>query len=198
MQYPRRQVQIVALVEHMIGGISEHADIFKHCDAAELQSARDDYMAANIALTDAYSKVAAAAVDKQKKLNKLQQAMKKQIKLGMVDTCGNPVELTYIGWGGKRSPQQIEKPAQPTDLKIIAQGDAMVCLAWLKLKAGGPVRTYIIERRANNQDWTLAATALNNEAKLIHQPTGCKLEYRVKAINTVGETTPSNSVYVVL
>jgi hypothetical protein len=37
-----------------------------------------------------------------------------------------------------------------------------------------------------------------HEAKLTSQPTGCKLEYRVKAINATGEGMPSNTVMVVL
>jgi len=40
-------------------------------------------------------------------------------------------------------------------------------------------------------------TELNNEAKLTKQPLGCKLEYRVKAINSSGESMPSNTIAVV-
>jgi len=36
-----------------------------------------------------------------------------------------------------------------------------------------------------------------NEAKLEDQPTGCTLEYRVKAINASRESMPSNTVGVV-
>jgi hypothetical protein len=36
------------------------------------------------------------------------------------------------------------------------------------------------------------------QTKLEKQPTGCKLEYRFKAINSSGESMPSNTISVVL
>jgi len=42
------------------------------------------------------------------------------------------------------------------------------------------------------------SAAGGNEAKLENQPTGTKLEYRVKAINKSGEGQASNTVIVVL
>ncbi len=204
MRYPRQQAEVVSLVDSMISGISEHSAIFTHCNAAALQTARNEYETANNALTDAESAMALAAERKLEKFNKLQQEMKKQIKLGVVDTVDNPVELSLIGWGTKRAPQQIEIPGSPLDLKITAQGDGMLCLVWDKSKNGGPIRCYTIERRSFGSqnsaegDWTLAATALNNEHKLTKQPIGCKLEYRVKAINSSGESMPGNTVSVVL
>jgi hypothetical protein len=79
----------------------------------------------------------------------------------------------------------------------------MICLVWGKSKNGGPIRCYTIECRQCNGsnpygDWMLAATALNNEAKLTNQPIGVKLEYRIKAINSTGESMPSNTISVVL
>jgi len=204
MRYPRQQAEVVSLVDSMISGISEHSAIFTHCNAAALQTARNEYEEANNALTDAESAMALAAERKLEKFNKLQQEMKKQIKLGVVDTVDNPVQLGLIGWGAKRAPQQIEIPGSPTNLKITAQGDnGMICLVWDKSRDGGPVRCYTIERRQCNGsnpygDWMLAATALNNEHKLTKQPIGCKLEYRVKAINSSGESMPSNTIGVVL
>ena len=203
MRYPRQQADVVGLVDSMISGISEHSAIFTHCNAAALQTARNEYALADAALTDAESAMALAAERKLEKFRKLQQEMKKQIKLGVVDTVDNPVQLGLIGWGTKRAPQQIDIPGSPLDLKIIAQGDGMICLVWDKSKNGGPIRCYTIERRQCNGsnpygDWMLAATALNNEYKLAKQPIGVKLEYRIKAVNTSGESFPSNTVSVVL
>ena len=205
MRYPRQQAEVVSLVDSMISGISEHSSIFTHCNAAALQTARNEYALADAALTDAESAMALAAERKLEKFNKLQQEMKKQIKLGVVDTVDNPVQLGLIGWGTKRAPQQIDIPGSPTNLKITAQGDnGLLCLVWEKGRNnGGPVRCYTIERRQCNGsnpygDWMLAATALNNEHKLTKQPIGCKLEYRVKAINSSGESMPTNTVSVVL
>ena len=69
--------------------------------------------------------------------------------------------------------------------------------------SGGNVRTYVIERRQQPEggefgNWRQAGIALETEASLMNQPRGVQLEYRVKAINTGGESVPSNSVAVVL
>jgi len=130
--------------------------------------------------------------------------MKRQIKQGAVDTSNNPEEIVFMGWGLKRDPQTIDIPAQPGELKITAQGNnGLLCLVWRKGKAGGPVRCFTIERRVRPTggqfgDWLLTATSLNNEAKLLKQPIGVQLEYKIRAINSSGESMPSNTVAVVL
>jgi len=166
MRYPRQQSQVVGLVDHIINGVTENPDIFPHCDAVSLQNARNEYSLANAALTDAKAQFNKAAVIKLEKFNRLQQEMKKQIKLGTVDNVDNPENLSLIGWGTKRPPSQIEIPAPPGSLKITAQssggcltaGDnGMLCLVWDKSRYSsekpnghGPVRSYSIERKQFN------------------------------------------------
>ena len=128
MRYPRQQADTVALATSMINGITEHSDIFVHCDAAALEAAREQFMLAREALVDAQAHVTMAAATKLEKYNQLQDEMKRQIKLGVVDTSNNPVQLGYIGWGPKREPQDIKPPGQPRNLRIIAQGNGMVFL----------------------------------------------------------------------
>jgi hypothetical protein len=199
-QYPRTQAQIASLADSLIGGFTAHPQDFPHADVPSLETARDEFIAASNTLTDAESAVAVAAKEKLEKLQRLEVTIKTNIKMASVDCGDDPEKLAEICWGPKRAPQPIAPPGQPTNLAVIAQSEDTVFLNWCKAarKAGGPVRTYIIERRSNNQDWTLVSTALNNEAKLEKQPTGCKLEYRVKAINSSGESMPSNTVGVVL
>ena len=50
MRYPRQQAEVVSLVDSMISGISEHPAIFTHCNAAALQTARNEYALADAAL----------------------------------------------------------------------------------------------------------------------------------------------------
>lgn len=84
----------------------------------------------------------------------------------------------------------------------------MSCMGQIK-RRWPPVRCFIVERQdhqicppgrngSDYSDWQLVATALNNEIRLEDQPTGLQLEFRVKAVNTAGESMPSNSVAVVL
>ncbi|MCJ7617474.1 MAG: hypothetical protein MUO43_13160, partial [Desulfobacterales bacterium] len=45
---------------------------------------------------------------------------------------------------------------------------------------------------------TCLAPAINNKIALMEEPTGSRLEYRVRAVNKGGESSPSNTVSVVL
>ncbi len=193
----------MALVETMIGGYTNHPAEFPHHDTAVLESAKDRFAEASNALLEAESMVALAAEEKQAAFTNLQTIMKNQIKLSEVDTSGSPEILNYIGWGPKAQPQQIPLPASPTELKITAQTENTLFLSWTKAKrnAGGQVRMYIIQRRLVNtapDEWTIAGTSLNPDVKLKDQPQGVKLEYRVKAVNSSGESCPTNSVSVIL
>lgn len=203
-QIPRTQADISFLADSMIAGFTAHPADFPHADISSLQNAKDAFLQASNNLTDAESAAAIAAEQKQEKLQQLETAIKKNIKMASVDCSGNPEKLVEIGWSTRRDAQPIAPPAQPTCLKIIAQTEDTLFLSWKKppRNAGGPARFYSIEKRQfigdDWSDWTLAANALNNEAKLTNQPTGCKLEYRVKAVNSSGQSMPSNTISVVL
>ncbi len=203
MQIPRQQAQFVELADHIINGITEHPEIFTICNAAILEAKRVKFQQQAANLIDAESKVAIAAAAKLESYRDLQQEVKNLIKLCTVVTCGNPAELSYIGWGTKRAPRQIEIPASPGNLRITAQGDnGMLCLVWEKGRNnGGPVRSFNVERRQFNgnwSEWQLAGTSYNSDIKLTKQPIGLKLEYQVRAGNSSGQSMPTNTVSVVL
>jgi hypothetical protein len=196
-------MQVVELAERMIAGISEHAEKFPSCDTAGLQLLRDEFMQASAGLNDAEAQAKIAAEDKLRKFKKLQMEIKRQLKYGTADTSNNPEEVVLMGWGIRCAPQQIEIPASPGNLRITAQGDnGLLCLVWEKGKNnGGPVRSYIIERKQFNGDWSewqFAGTSYSGNVKLTKQPIGIKLEYQVRASNTSGESYPSNTIAVVL
>jgi len=210
MQCPRQQAEVVGLVDNIINGVSEHPEIFTLCDANALQEKRNKFEQDGLALAEAESRVAIAAAAKLESFRQLQEEMKNQIKLGVVNTRYNPEQLVYIGWGTKRDPQQIEIPSSPVNLRITAQGteggpepdNGMLCFVWDKGRTnGGPVRSYIIERKQFNGDWSqwqFADTSYNNEIKLTKQPIGIKLWYQVRAGNASGQSGPTNTVAVVL
>ncbi len=202
MRYPREYNNVVSLAENMITGITENPDKFPSCDAAILQSRKDQFAQISAALADAQAQASIIAARKLELFNQLCTDLKCQIKLGSVDNVETPENLTLIGWGTKRPPSQLEIPGGPTGLKIIAQGDnGLLVLVWSKSKTGGPMRNYIIERRqlgASWSEWQFIGTSYNNEVKLKDQPTGIKLEYQIRAGNTSGESLPSNVVSVIL
>jgi len=90
------------------------------------------------------------------------------------------------------------------DLDIVYQGRGVLTLDWKAPAAGegGPVRSYVVERRQKSGDdytsWSQISVAVEKEASLADQPTGTQLEFRVKAINTNGTGLESNSVACVL
>ena len=210
-RYPTQQAQILALAEAMIGGYTEHAALFPNADAPLLQSVRDAYNSAAAAQTDAMAAAQLATETKQAALAQLQADIKRQLKQSQIDTAANPENLNYIGWGPRASAKSIEAPGQPLKLKSIDEGAGTLVIEWKRPArgSGGPVRTYIIERRELTIDetmddggdrgrWRQAAISLETSASLKDQPRGVQLEYRVKAINKSGQSPPSNTVAVVL
>lgn len=208
-RYPAQQAQILALAEAMIGGYTEHAALFPNADAPLLQSLRDTYNSAAAVQTDAMAAAQLATEAKQAALNQLQTVIKQQLKQSQIDTAANPENLNYIGWGPRAEARSIETPGQPMKLKSIDEGAGTLLIEWKRPArgSGGPVRTYIIERRELITDkddndktskWKQTALSLETTASLKDQPRGVQLEYRVKTINKAGQSPPSNTVAIVL
>ena len=147
------------------------------------------------------------ATDKKNaSLDALRELMKNCLKKSEVDVAGDPDKLEYIGWGPKAPPVSIVPPGQTRNLMALNQGPGSVTLDWKPPApgSGGPVRTYVIEQRNQPEgggdftNWQPVDSALESEATLTNQQRGIQLEYRVKAINTGGESPPSNTIAVVL
>lgn len=109
-------------------------------------------------------------------------------------------KLTAIGWGGRAAGTALEAPGQARSLEAPSQGEGWVFLDWKKPADGGAVSAYKIERRERPAgDWALINMAIESEATLNNQERGKDWgEYRVIATNKAGESTPSNTVAVVL
>ncbi len=214
-KYPTQQAEILALAEAMIGGYTDHAALFPNADALLLQSLRDAYSSAAAARTEAMAAAHIATEAKQAALAQLHTVIKRQLKQSQIDTAANPENLNYIGWGPRAAAQSIEAPGQPLSLKSVDEGAGTLLIEWKRpaRSSGGPVRTYIIERRelaidqtadgggdgrGDGGGWRQAAISLETKALLKDQPRSVQLEYRVKAINKAGQSPPSNTVAVVL
>ncbi|MGD0785258.1 MAG: fibronectin type III domain-containing protein [Sedimentisphaerales bacterium] len=203
-QFPNKEADVVALAETMVAGLTTHAADFPSVTVATLQTALTNYKNQRQTQENAKSQAQIATVTKDEKLDALVELMKNDLMLSQVDVANDPQKLTEIGWGPRSQPQPIEAPASPTELHPIAEGQGTIWLQWEKPANGGPVWNYTIERRQQAQTggdfgpWTLANTTYNCEINLADQPENVRLEYRVKAANTAGESLPSNSVSVVL
>lgn len=214
--YPRTQPEISALTESMIAGYIGHPGDFPSADVAALTTARDQYHSASVALLQAQAAAKIAATQKTEKLEQLQTVTRAQLKRSEVDTADDPVKLGQIGWGPKAEPQSMQAPSAPGNLKITAQGiggenndEGILHLSWRKseFKRARFVRFYNIERRqaesnGNGQipigPWCQVTSTINNKIALKTEPTGSRLEYRVRAVNKGGASYPSNTISVVL
>jgi len=69
---------------------------------------------------------------------------------------------------------------------------------------GEIIKNYIVERREQPEGggefgpWLIVGTVLNNKINLTDQPQAVQLEYRVKAVNTTGQSNHSNIAAIVL
>lgn len=204
-QYPRRQCEVLALVDQMISGLTAHPADFPHADKAALEAARAEFLAAGAALQNAQAAASVAARRKLLKFEALTAVMKQQIKQAQVDCCEQPLKLTEIGWGPRRDARNIEPPAQPGCLSVRTDDNGSLTLTWGKNARHvlRPVRCWQVYRRlvnesTNGEGWCLAGTALDNAITLTNEPIGQKMQYRITARNAAGESSPSNTVTITL
>jgi hypothetical protein len=189
--FPLKESEIVALAETMVAGLTAHAADFPSVTVATLSTALTNYKNQRQSQENAKSQAQIATVTKD-------------LKLSEVDVANDPEKLTEIGWKPRSEPQPIIAPGSPTELHPISEGQGNIWLEWEKPATGGAVRNYIIERRQQPTGggefgaWSLCNTTYNCEIRLTEQPENVRLEYRVKAANTAGESLPSNSISVVL
>ncbi len=207
-KFPKREADILALCDAMITGYIAHAaDFPSYFDGPPWPLIkRAAYVAAKNVQTNALAAAQVATEQKDAKLTVLVELMRDELKKSEVDVGGDSEKLEYIGWGPKAPPSPAALPGQPRNLDTAVQGAGTILLDW-KAPArgsGGTVRTYVIERRDQPEgggefgEWRQAGIALESETTLMNQPRGVQLEYRIKAINTGGESPPSNTAAVVL
>jgi len=202
-KFPTKEDDIVALAKAMLYGFQNHGDEFPSVYGPALFAAYQSYLSARNSFIKAEAAKKLATKEKNYRLGWLLKVMKRRLKKSQVDTAGDPVKLAYIGWGPKATGQPIQVPAQPGKLAAVDVTQGGLSLVWEKPNSASLVRNYNIERRNQQEDeqfgrWMLVATAYENSVNLKNQPRGLQLEYRVKAVNTSGESQPSNSVAIVL
>ena len=202
-KFPKREADIDALARQMIAGYKAHAADFPSILWLFLDIKCFVYAFARKGQIEAHSQLLLATDNKNAGLDTLRELMKNCLKKSAVDTSGNPQKLALIGWGPKAAAQMIEAPSPPVSLRAAGQGKGTIRLLWKNPSSGGAVRNYIIQRReqlaeGDFSSWSIVGSAFNNEIRLNEQPQCVQLEYRIKAVNTGGESVPSNTAAVVL
>jgi len=203
-KFPRREAEVIALVDEMIAGYVANPGLFPSADVPALQAARAAYTTAKENQITAQAELAVAMETKQHSVETLEDVMHLELRKSETDTAADPNNLTFIGWGPKSQPTPSDRPGQPRSLESISQGQGTLHLDWKHpaRATGGTVRNYIIERREQEDGdmnaWHTVGTAIETEVQLEGQPRGVSMEYHVVAINVGGKSDPSNTIDVVL
>jgi hypothetical protein len=207
-KFPASEAGILDLCQQMIDGYTAHAADFPSVTVdvlGDLQAARASYNGNRTNQDQAQAQAKVATANKVETLESLAQAMRNTLKLSEIDCTTDPEKLAYIGWGFRAPMQTLgeELPVQPDVLSIKAEGPSDIWLSWQQ-GSKSLVRHWLVERRqqtapgAEYGPWTLVGTSLGTEIHLTDQPVGLKLEYRVIAENSDGQSPASNSVFAVL
>jgi hypothetical protein len=205
MNFPTTEPQIVALANRMLCGYFWHAADFPHVPnifRLKLLIIYNKYTSAQKTMVKAFAALRIATKAKNNSLQVLKKVMKQSLQKSQVDVAANPEKLKLIGWGLRDNPHQVQPPGQPTNLQIIAKDNQMIKLKWDSPTSGQRVRNFVIERRQQNDDgisdWRIYRISYGTQISLTNQLVGVHLEYRVKAVNIAGQSSPSNIAAIVL
>jgi len=203
-RFPRKENEMLALINKMIAGYEEYPAEFPHADVPGLMDVREEHK--NKRLVQEWKEASAhfATEAKDIALEAFVVKMQTELKQSEVDTSADPKQLELIGWTDKQTPAPSARPGQPRMLEITAEGAGTIDLDW-KTPAPGPfgeARAYVILRRVQSATgfttWQDATITVATHVSLSDQPLRTQIEYRVVAMNTVGTSVPSNSVAAVL
>ena len=203
-RFPKQEANILALAALMVDGLKNNPAVFSSppilwigigLKRAFYYTKRDTALAAHAAAE-------IANTTKDEAFEALTAAMKADLRYAENTVSFDDDKLKLIGWAGKKAKTPLAVPGQSRLLESPKQGGAgggWVFLDWKAPADGGKPNAYEIQRRNRPAgSWGTVATAILTEATLVNQPKGTELEYRIIAINKVGEGQASNTVMVVL
>jgi Fibronectin type III domain len=201
MRFPKREPDIARLAHDLVNGLRANAEDFPSPPVSpdQLQQTLDRYDAAREAAITRYAHAVSGTQEKDEALDALIDEMRPTIRYAENTVKGDDGKLQLIGWGRRRTPSPTDLPGQVRTLELIHEGENWVELDWKQPSGGGMVTAYKIHRRKRDGgSWMDAGMAVETEALLAHQESGIECEYRVLAVNKLGEGPPSNIVRAVL
>ena len=204
--FPKTEPEIVALGAAMMNGLTNNPAVYPDPPLAQMQLGPllNGYAVSKSAHTEAQAGAEEATGTKDEALVQLIEGLKKDLRYCERIAKNDNDKLLLVGWGARKTPEPVTAPGQPRELVATEQGQGTITLMWKSAEsgAGGPIRSFLIERRDQGETefgpWTQISASLQPSASLTGQPRGIDLEYRVIGINKGGESIPSNSVAVVL
>lgn len=199
-RFPKREADIRALVQNIIAGLTDNPDFPNPpFTPAQLQAFLNNVIALEDAQVAAQAAAQQATEAKQAGNDEMISAAKSVLSYAEDAVSGNDAKLAALGWSGRAEPTPLQAPGQPRSLETAKEGPGWLTLDWKKAPDGGKAAFYRVERRkASGGEWAMAGTALETEITLNNQERGKEWEYRVIAVNKIGESGPSNIVEAVL
>ena len=204
--FPKAESEIVALGTAMLNGLTNNPGVYPDPPLAQAQLGPllNGYAVSKSAHTEAQAAAEETTGTKDEALAMLIEGLKKDLRYCERVAKNDNDKLMLVGWGARKTPEPAPAPGQPRALAATEQGQGTVNLMWKPAEngSGGPVRSFLIERRQQGETefgpWTQIDATLETVAHLTNQPRGIDLEYRVLGANKGGESIPSNVVAVVL
>lgn len=200
-QFPKSEAEVATLANAMVGGLGTSGEVYPTppIDADALNILQTVYnLARNMAIA-AQAAAEQATTAKDEKLAALIDGMKSDLRYAENTVDYDDEQLKLIGWSGRKPRTPLAVPGQTRLLEARLQGEGWLTLAWRAPVDGGKPSAYRIMRRQRPEGpWSDVGTAVNTELELTDQPRSVEFEYRIVAVNRVGEGEPSNTVAVVL
>jgi hypothetical protein len=178
--FPKREAEILSLAELMKTGLKDNPAIFPSPPTSwiSLNLRKNLYYTKRDTALAAAANAEAAVTAKDEAPEALTDAMKADLRCAENTVDFDDDKLKLIGWSAKKAVTTLTPPGQPRLAEAPRQGEGWVFLDWKPPADGGRPAAYTIERR--------------------ERPSGPDLEYRIIAVNKAGESTPSNTIMVVL
>jgi Fibronectin type III domain len=205
-QFPTTENDMFVLGGKIHIGLAAHGDVFPDppYGPAQMGPLLSFYQNSRAAALDAYTAKNEAMALKQSAFADLTSAVKGIIRYAENTVGISSAKLELIGWGPRKEPEAMPVPGPPEILEAVVQGTGTIELAWRKPAngSGGSVNAYLVEQRQMNgamfDDWVEVGFSFETMLTLSNQPRGVTLEFRVKAVNKSGESSPGNTIAVVL
>lgn len=200
-RFPRSESEVVALAQSMMSGFKANTELYPTppVDPVELDVKLQSFLQAKDAATAAEAAAQQAIEDKNDSLQALVDDMKTNLRYAENVVKYDDAQLKLLGWGGRKARTGQQAPGQCRSLEALRQGEGWVFLDWKEPAEGGKVLAYKVQgRKQGEETWTDVGTALESEITLVNQERGVGLEFRVLALNKVGEGDASNTVALVL
>lgn len=199
--FPDTETNIAALAEQMIDDLNARSEDYPTpvIPIPELKDSLNQYKYAQTRVITAQTQAQQAIAEKQQALQDLIDKMKTNLRYAESVSKRREDKLKLLSWSRLFPKTPLEVPGIIRDLEIMITEPCTAVIHWQKPIKGGKVSAYKVQRFEEYQGiWTTVAIETDTEALLLYQQVGKPLIYRVMAINSAGEGTPSNPVEVVL